>query len=169
METTAQPLPWYRQFWPWFIIALPMTAVIGGIITWIIAAHDPDGLVADDYYKQGLAINQTLDREHRARSLGLTGLARIDTAAQRIVLTVEGRIDAQSHGDLMLRMIHPTRPNLDHTLMLSAAAGNRWSAPLQHTAPGRWHLQLEPSTGDWRLNGRLVLPDQQQVLLQPND
>lgn len=168
METFTPP-PWYRQFWPWFIIALPLTAVIAGIATWIIAAHDPDGLVADDYYKQGLAINQTLDREHRAQALGLSGLARIDSAAQRIVLTLEGQIDARARDDLILRMIHPTRPNLDRTLTLKAEVGKRWSAPLQHTAPGRWHLQLEPATGEWRLNGRLALPEQQQALLQPND
>jgi hypothetical protein len=169
METLAQPLPWYRQFWPWFIIALPLTAVIAGIITWIIAAHDPDGLVADDYYKQGLAINQTLDREHHAQALGLSGLVRIDTVAQRIVLTLEGQIGAHAHDDLILRMVHPTRPNLDHALTLKAEAGNRWSAPLEHSAAGRWHLQLEPVTGEWRLNGRLALPEQQQALLQPNN
>jgi len=168
MESLSQSLPWYRQFWPWFIIALPLTAVIASITTLFIAAHDPDALVADDYYKQGLAINQTLDRERHAQALGLSGLLRVDTAAQRIVLTLEGRPDAQPHGDLVLRMIHPTRSNFDHTLTLSAEAGNRWSAPLQHSAPGRWHLQLEPATGEWRLNGRLALPEQQQTLLQPN-
>jgi hypothetical protein len=168
METTAQPLPWYRQFWPWFIIALPMTAVIASVITLIIAAHDPDGLVADDYYKQGLAINKTLDREHRAEALGLSGLVRIDAAAQRIVLSLDGKVVAQPHNDLILHMIHPTRPNFDHTLTLNAEAGNHWSAPLEHTVPGRWHLQLEPTTGEWRLNGRLVLPEQQQAQLKPN-
>ena len=29
--------PWYRQFWPWFIIALPCAAVVGSIATAIIA------------------------------------------------------------------------------------------------------------------------------------
>jgi len=94
--------------------------VIASITTLFIAAHDPDALVADDYYKQGLAINQTLDRERHAQALGLSGLLRVDTAAQRIVLTLEGRPDAQPHGDLVLRMIHPTRSNFDHTLRLSA-------------------------------------------------
>ncbi|MBI5462811.1 MAG: FixH family protein [Gammaproteobacteria bacterium] len=168
METTALQ-PWYRQFWPWFIIALPLTAVIGGIATWIIAAHNPDGLVADDYYKQGLAINQTLDRERRAQALGLSGLVRIDATGRRIVLTLEGRIDSQQRGDLVLHMIHPTRPHLDHDLTLHADTGNTWSAPLDRTAPGRWHLQLEPRAGDWRLTGRLALPEQQQARLQPND
>ena len=40
--------PWYKQFWPWFLMALPATAVIGGIITIVIAMTNPDGLVKDD-------------------------------------------------------------------------------------------------------------------------
>ncbi len=120
MDKFAHIQPWYRQFWPWFIIALPLTAVIASIATLIIAAHDPDGLVADDYYKQGLAINQTLDRERRAQTLGLSGLLRVDTSTQRISLTLEGPLDARDQKDMVLRMIHPTRPNLDRTLTLNS-------------------------------------------------
>jgi hypothetical protein len=41
-------LPWYRQFWPWFIIALPASAVIAGFITLWLAISRPDHLVVDD-------------------------------------------------------------------------------------------------------------------------
>ena len=58
--------PWYKQFWPWFLMALPATAVVGGIITIVIAMTNPDGLVQDDYYKAGLGINRTLEREQQA-------------------------------------------------------------------------------------------------------
>ena len=44
--------PWYRQGWPWFLIALPASAVIGGIITIILAVNSPNALVVDDYYKE---------------------------------------------------------------------------------------------------------------------
>ena len=49
--------PWYRQRWPWFLIALPASAVIGSAITAVLAVRTFDGPVAADYYKQGLAIN----------------------------------------------------------------------------------------------------------------
>ena len=64
--------PWYKQFWPWFLMALPASAVIGGIITIVIAMTNPDGLVKDDYYKAGLGINRTLEREQQAATLGLS-------------------------------------------------------------------------------------------------
>ena len=53
-------LPWYRQFWPWFLIALPACVVIAAIATALIASRHADDLVADSYYKDGLAINRRL-------------------------------------------------------------------------------------------------------------
>jgi len=44
----GQNVPWYRQFWPWFIISLPAAAVIAGIITFWLALSRPDPLVVDD-------------------------------------------------------------------------------------------------------------------------
>lgn len=40
-------VPWYRQFWPWFIIAIPGSAVIGGLITLWLALTHPEALVVD--------------------------------------------------------------------------------------------------------------------------
>lgn len=34
--------PWYRQFWPWFLIALPLTSVIGSFVTLWIAVTNAD-------------------------------------------------------------------------------------------------------------------------------
>ena len=46
--------PWYRQFWPWFIIALPASAVIAGFFTLWLAISRPDHLVVDDEEYQRL-------------------------------------------------------------------------------------------------------------------
>lgn len=159
--------PWFKQFWPWFLIALPATAVVGGIITLIIAAHEPDGLVVDDYYKQGLAINRELELDRQAAALDLTALVRLDTDSKQIVVSLQNTPAQLEAQELTLRMIHPTRPNLDRTLSLQREAADRWSAPFDGAAQGRWHLQLEPEARDWRVSGRLLLPQQQQVLLRP--
>ena len=65
-STTPAVTPWYRQAWPWFLISLPATAVVAGLITFYLAARGWDGPVANDYYKQGLAINEELTRSNRA-------------------------------------------------------------------------------------------------------
>jgi hypothetical protein len=50
-ETTPasiELLPWYKQFWPWFIIALPASAVIASFFTLWLAISNPDYLVVDE-------------------------------------------------------------------------------------------------------------------------
>ncbi|MDX2349593.1 MAG: FixH family protein, partial [Porticoccus sp.] len=41
--------PWYRQFWPWFLMALPGSVVIAGLTTVYIAFNGADTLVNDNY------------------------------------------------------------------------------------------------------------------------
>ena len=59
----GQDLPWYRQFWPWFIIALPAAAVLASFFTLWLAISNPDYLVVDDEEYQrlnsGLKAEQT--------------------------------------------------------------------------------------------------------------
>ena len=45
--------PWYKQFWPWFIIALPASVVIASFFTLYLAISNPDHLVVtdDEYYE----------------------------------------------------------------------------------------------------------------------
>jgi hypothetical protein len=47
-------LPWYKQFWPWFIIALPAAAVVAGFFTLWLAISNPDHLVIDNKEYQRL-------------------------------------------------------------------------------------------------------------------
>lgn len=52
-QVPEQDLPWYRQFWPWFIIALPASAVIGSFVSLWLAVSNPDQLVVtEDEYLQ---------------------------------------------------------------------------------------------------------------------
>ena len=40
--------PWYRQFWPWVLIAIPLLTVIASGFTFWLAVSNPDYLVVDD-------------------------------------------------------------------------------------------------------------------------
>ena len=41
-ERRVDDKPWYKQFWPWFIIALPLTSVVASFLTLWIAVTQPD-------------------------------------------------------------------------------------------------------------------------------
>ncbi len=36
------PLPWFKQFWPWFLLMLPLAAVTASLVTVAIAIKQPE-------------------------------------------------------------------------------------------------------------------------------
>ena len=66
-----KPTPWYKNFWPWFLISFPLAAIIGcaGLI-YMAIGNGPD-MVVDDYYKKGKAINLELSKFNKAKALYL--------------------------------------------------------------------------------------------------
>ena len=152
---TKKAAPWYREPWPWILIALPLSAVIAGIATLVIAIAHPDELVAEDYYKQGLAINRILERESRAAALGLSAQAMISDARIRIGLT--GHTDFPE--SIVVRFIHPTRASEDRRIVLQTIANGWYEGEIPGIASGRWRVQAEDDQGIWRLTGMWITPE----------
>src|SRR5262249_36273814 len=103
--------PWYREPWVWFVAALPAAAVAASFAALGFAIATDDGGAAEDYYKQGLAVNQVLRRDARARELHLEATARF--LGERVEVVLPGA--QERFPQLRLRLIHPTRPGLDQT------------------------------------------------------
>jgi len=138
--------PWYREPWPWLLMAGPAVVVVAGLFTaWLAVVHE-DGLVADDYYKQGLGINKVLKREKEAVSLEVH--ARVLFGDNRVRVFLRGAAPTE----LNLQLVHPTRAGLDRTSRLSSA-GSGWYEGVIDTHGARWHVVLEDAAGNWRLNG----------------
>lgn len=154
MELSQKMPPWYRQFWPWFLILFPAAAVIGGIITFRMAVSSDDGMVEDDYYRKGMAINRTLDRDHAAAAMGLAAHAQF--GGERVVLQLTGH-PAQWPARLNLRILHPTRAGRDQMVTLFAQGGGRYAGACKTLTENKWDLLLEDDARRWRLAGRLAL------------
>jgi uncharacterized protein len=60
------PKRWYREPWPWILMAGPAIVVVAGIYTAFLAVTTNDGLVAEDYYRRGVEINRRLSGEERS-------------------------------------------------------------------------------------------------------
>jgi hypothetical protein len=48
MSTALLEPPWYKQFWPWILIALPASAVIACAITLWLVLQAPDREIAHE-------------------------------------------------------------------------------------------------------------------------
>jgi hypothetical protein len=143
--------PWYREPWPWMLMSLPLAAVVASFVTLSFALHTEDGLVANDYYKEGLAINRQLQREQKATDLGLHAEALVEgNGLLRVHLTSRGTLPAA----LALRLVHPTRAGMDQSVRLTAAPGGWYEGRLQRPQPAHWQVVLEDVGGNWRLAGR---------------
>jgi hypothetical protein len=158
--TTSKP--WYREPWPWFLMSLPAIAVIAGLTTVWIAYRTADGLVVGDYYKAGLAVNQTLAREDAARALGLA--ATLNTENGMLTLSLAGRLKTYPE-KLVLTLAHPTHQGMDQILTMQHQGSGHYRATLPAMHAGKWHLELTDSASAWRLSGILHTPLSQPVII----
>lgn len=146
--------PWYKQFWPWFLILLPASAVIASVYTFYVAANSPFAIVSDDYYKQGKAINQDLSRIRAAKNLGLSFALEIDDREIRLV----------QHGGedigmaIKLSFQHATLAGKDFTQMLTQDGQGVYRLALDEPLQGNWRVHIDAYNDAWRLQNRLELP-----------
>ena len=152
----SQPIPWYKQFWPWFIIALPLSAVIAGISTVLIAVNNKVVLVADDYHKNGKAITADNSRLKAASELGMIAHLQELGEPKQLQLSLNS-LDGQFKQAIELHFAHPTLGDKDVTQTLTSDAAGNYSLP-SPTMEGDWFIRITPLTQAWRLQQRLTLP-----------
>jgi hypothetical protein len=137
--------PWYRQPWPWLLMSGPAAVLVAGAVTTWIAFASADGLVAEDYYKQGLAINKVLAREEAAEKLGIS--AEVELTGEHIRVRLAGhRPEA-----LFVQLAHATRAGHDQRLRLAPSGEGVYEAELGPLPAGRWHIIIEDPRSAWRI------------------
>jgi len=137
--------PWYREPWPWILMSGPAAVLVAGAATMWLAYASADGLVADDYYKRGLAINRVLAREDAARQLGISAEVRLAPGAMSVAL------HGASPDVVLVRLAHATRAGHDLRLRLARSAAGSYEAALPPLPPGHWHVSIEDARGSWRV------------------
>jgi len=149
MSHSNTALPWYKVPYVWLIIALPLSAVIGGIVTLYLAIISDDGLVDDDYYKDGLAINRVLDRDQAAQKLGLDANIKLDSDQQLMTLDLVAPPEFLKPRVLLAHLMHATRKGHDIVIKLNQTPAGSYHGLLPKLVAGHWYIQIE--SGNWRL------------------
>lgn len=144
--------PWYKQFWPWFVISLPATAVVAGLITVVIAVQNKPDIVRDDWYKDGFAIQQRKERTERAKALGIGFDYLLEQETLKLHLVPEG-LDTAVAPILIVSLQHPTLQARDIEATAALMPDGRYTALLQARPEGLYRAQISAPNSDWQING----------------
>ena len=163
MQTDTQlPLPWYKVPITWLVFGIPLSAILVGIVLISLSIRHFDGLVVDDYYKEGLGINQVLQRQQQAATLGLTAELRLLPEDGTVGLQLLGNAQFISPASVTLGLYHSTRSDHDHVINLQALTPRQFRGMLPDLAQGRWNVIVE--TESWRMAGTMSWPVNSRTL-----
>jgi hypothetical protein len=164
---------WYRNPLVWMLIAFPAWSVVAGVTTVVTAFRVFDGVVVDDYYARGKAINVTIERDVAAQRRGITALATLapeaagsgTAGAQTIDVQLTALDVAALPATLKLAFLHATHGGADALVELLRTAPGAYRAMVPALANGKSYLQIEAE--DWRIVGALRQPGENASSLGP--
>ena len=159
------PPPWWKQFWPWFLIALPASVVVASFFTIKIAVDSDDGLVSKDYYKEGKAIHMDASAKEKARELGIEAELLFDQSANRVDVDISSK-SSLALGTLQLALRHPTRADQDALLDLQPTGPGTYQATLPELSTHAWNIELIAKDAGWQLPGRVNLRNASEFILR---
>lgn len=156
--------PWYTQFWPWFLICIPVSSFIVGGIVVSFATDGTNSLVVDDYYKEGKSINARLDKIEEAKALNIT--SKLNISSELIELEFLSGAP-QSQEALILDFFHVTQEARDFKILLSADANGIYRANIDASINGKWRLRLTPIDEKWKVQKTVILPTSTAISFNP--
>ena len=157
---------WFREPWMALVVGGPLLVVAASIATAVIAYKSEDKVLGEDYYKQGLHVNEDMQRDAKARLYNLQAVVTRDDHELLVQLTGGAKMPARMELELAVGMDGQT-------------VEQRFKVALRQTAPGQyrgalplplwqdshvWHLKLQQD--DWRLNGQWLAVRDPAVKIQ---
>ncbi|WP_107878823.1 FixH family protein [Neisseria animaloris] len=164
---------WYKEPWPWILMAGPAIVVVAAFVTFYLAQKNAADLVSDDYYKDGKHIDIQLHRDEEALKRNIHAQVLISPDHNAAKVFVSGDFDPKEAVNLVL--LHPAKKTGDQTVKLQAAQGGVTSGgkseynavfkPLPDT--NHWYIRVEDAAGKWRVEDRWIVSQGNAVNLKP--
>ncbi len=166
MSDNTPVKPWYRQPMVWLVVGIPGTAVIVGLSLLTLSLNIDLGLVSDDYYKRGKAINVDLSKDKRAHELGFRGMLNYNINEKKLAVTLASTTGVELPQQIKLDIMHATLGEKDIEIDLNSQGSGLYQATLKNSLPvGPWEVRL--SSKEWRIHGRIKTPDNLNTSLLP--
>jgi hypothetical protein len=148
-QSSKEIKPWFKEPWPWILMTGPTVVIIAGLVTAWLAIKSNDGLVADDYYKQGMTINQRLHRDQKAVELGLHADVMLSGVNLRLLLGAPNK--EQYPEKIFIKFTHPTQAGKDQLVQMESEGQGFYNGKLATEISGRWLVSIEDPASQWRL------------------
>jgi hypothetical protein len=170
-QSAEKILPWYRQFWFWFVFGPLIFIIIMCGIMATIAFKNSDDVVTDNYYKVGRMINQTLAQDVKAAELGLIAKVKIDQLTGDVLVSLTGNHSYPKH--MLLFLDNPAKADKDQRILLSEIAAGEYRGELQTAIEYAWYIALIPEAdanrrkdAEWLLSGQIDVAKTTETTLQ---
>ena len=173
MQISETNKPWHRYPLVWMMLSIPFSAVIMGVIMIWLAIDTDDGLVADDYYKQGLAINDVISLDKKATALQLNANIEFSSSGDVIKLKFDKGLLNSYPDTLQLNFQHATRANSDVMVLLNHGIDDQYIGYLKKAiSEGIWYFEISDKSredADWKLNARSHVRSQNIIQLKSSE
>lgn len=161
-DSAENNVPAYRQFWFWMVFGPLLFIIFFSMCTVYIALKGADDVVTDNYYKSGLAINQTLHQDEKAAALHMDAKINFDITGREVTIAVTG--DAPLPPSMILFLDNPVKKALDQFVLVREVTPGNYRGELSQTIEHSWYLALVPTSNaeqrkdaDWLLTGEINL------------
>jgi hypothetical protein len=169
--TAEKVLPWYRQFWFWFVFGPLIFIIVLCGFTVSIAFNYADDVVTDNYYKSGLMINQTLKQDEKAAELHLVAKVKFDQTTGEVLVALTGNHTFPKN--LILFLDNPVKSKKDQHVLLTEVSAGQYRGELASPVEYSWYIALVPESdvskrkqAEWLLSGEINLAKTAEATLQ---
>ena len=164
MQPSSEQKPWYRVRMVWLIVGFPIVSVIMGMTILYFAITTYDGLVVDDYYRQGKNINLILLRDKAALAHAMESTLDIDYPHRLLKVRLKATHLAKLPAHIQVSFLNTTHAGSDRVVVMQQQRPGEYQSALPDLVQGHWNLQIEAD--DWRLVGLLVTPGDTRLHIQ---
>lgn len=147
-----------RNPWPIAIVAWFVFFTVATVALVILATHQREDLVREDYYDEEVRFQQQIDRMNRTARVASGVAVRYDIAAQNLVVTLPAD-QARRSPSGQITLYRPSDSRLDQELPLALEADGIQRIDVSHLQTGLWKVRLR-----WDVSGDEFYSDQEVVI-----
>lgn len=163
---------WYKEPWPWILMAGPAIVVVAATATFFIAKTNNSDLVIDDYYKDGKYINLQIERDQGAQKRNIQAQVLISPSNDAAKVFISGDFNPKEKINILF--MHPARQADDQTVTLQAGSGGlsgdkyEYHAVFKPLPPAKhWYVRVEDADGKWRVEDKWLVNKGNALTLSP--